>query len=174
MCDSLPLTSCHNGSSSEYSEHIPVCPVPLVFPNSDSFLTDATIHFISGTACAYPCPAFIFTPEDWSIFKNVLFYAYGISFILSVICALSCYQDLDKNFNIFMVCIGCINASFWMTLFTYITYDGDNLTCTGNAGFIESNTFCVFCGVMLIASVNWFASWSFFISFQLWLSVKYW
>jgi len=76
-----------------------------------------------------------------------------------------------------MVCIGCLTGSFWMFIYHVVnngfTETQQKIICIGNSGYIESDPFCIFCGFMLLVSLNWFASWSFFASLTLWLAVTY-
>lgn len=47
---------CHTGGVSQVEEQSPVCPHPLVKPDSASHERDAHVEMIDGTACAMPCP----------------------------------------------------------------------------------------------------------------------
>jgi hypothetical protein len=47
---------CHAGGVSQVAESSPVCPRPLVRPDSVSHERDAHIEMVDGTACAIPCP----------------------------------------------------------------------------------------------------------------------
>lgn len=47
---------CYTGGVSQVEEQSPVCPRPLVRPDSASHERDAHIEWIDGTACAMPCP----------------------------------------------------------------------------------------------------------------------
>lgn len=174
-CSYLPITeNCHNGTLSTYVEPNPICPEPLVLPDSESAESPAKIEMIPGSACAVPCPGLLFGRKDWNIFSLIAISAYTISTVLVSISLWHHAKKLSNNFNIVMVCIGCFNASFWMSMYHIVNYSTENsFICKGNAGYIEYDNFCVFCGFMLLASGNWYSCWSFFISMQLWLGVRF-
>ena len=83
--------SCTDGNSSTYTELPPVCPLPLVVPDSESWLSDH-VELIDGTACALPCPSLIFTDEDWKYFKELYVGMYVVSVVLSLITIIHCAQ----------------------------------------------------------------------------------
>jgi len=174
-CDSLPSTpQCYNGSLSSFTERDPICPYPTVIPNEDSYESPAQIEWIPGSACAVPCPGLLFDENNWNVFSKIVISLYLIS---CVFVSLAIYQQLTtkyKNFNVLMVCIGCMNGVFWMFVYHLINNGftgGQKIICNGNAGYVESDPFCIFCGFMLLVSSNWFASWSFFTSLNLWLAI---
>jgi hypothetical protein len=175
-CDILPddQPGCHNGALSSITESEPICPHPIVLPNTESYDLSAKIEMIYGTACAIPCPGLLFDEKRWKIFSIIALTSYSVSTVLIAISTYQNYKRINKNFNILMVCLGCLNASFWMMIYHAINYGSNadqTVICRGNSGFIPFDSFCVFCGFMLLTSCNWYAIWSFFTSLQLWLSV---
>jgi hypothetical protein len=71
-----------------------------------------------------------------------------------------------------MLSCGCFNAAFWSLIFQLDSYvNEDHLICKGNAGNIDYDPFCVYTGFTVLATVNWVSVWTFFIAFQLWLSI---
>jgi hypothetical protein len=175
-CFQLPpdQPGCHHGNLSTVVERDPICPEPLVIPDSGSFESPALIEMVIGTACAIPCPGLLFNSKNWHIFSTIAFLLYCISTVAVGIATYDNYLRISTNFNILMVCLGCLNASFWMMLYHGVNYGIDaeqTVICRGNSGYVPSDSFCVFCGFMLFTSCNWYACWSFFIALQLWLSV---
>lgn len=175
-CSQLPpdQPGCHNGNLSTVVERDPICPNPLVIPDSDSFKSPAKIEMVYGTACAIPCPGLLFNKKNWHIFSTIAFVLYCFSTVAVGTATYDNYLRRKTNFNILMVCLGCLNASFWMMIYHGVNYGTDAeqaVICKGNSGYVSSDSFCVFCGFMLLTSCNWYACWSFFIAFQLWLSV---
>ena len=51
-----------------------------------------------------------------------------------------------------------------------MNYTDDRFICAGNAGYYTYNSFCIFSGFMLLASVNWYSTWLTFICLTLWLT----
>lgn len=162
-------TNCYTGSSSTHDEVEPVCPLPLVIPDHAS-LTDqgANVELITGTACAFPCQPIIYSDQSWTNMKFMFISFFCISFIAS---CLSCVDHyLQKKKMLFYLSLGTLTCSFWMTLFNALNYRDDSFLCAGNAGYYTYNPFCVFSGFMLLASVNWYATWLTFICLTLWLT----
>jgi hypothetical protein len=173
QCHNLPDIQCHNGTLSTYVESEPVCPYPLVLPDETSFESPAQVEMVTGTACAVPCPGLLFDESNWDRFSKIAISAYTISTVLVMASLWHYSKKANKNFNIVMVCIGCLNASFWMLIYHSINYSTNNgFICKGNSGYITDDKFCIFCGFMLLASGNWYSSWSFIIALHLWLSVR--
>ena len=169
-CNLLPSNNpyCFPGSPANYTEREPVCPLPYVIPDAASYAR-GFIFWVDGTACAFPCLPVIYSEVEFQTQKTMFIWTFSIAFVFSFLLLVN--SLLGRLVTLAMFALGTMNGAFWMTIFMSLNQNNE-LTCSGNAGVDQYNPFCVFAGFMLLASLNWFAAWSFNITFRVWASVS--
>ena len=169
-CEQFPDADCFPGSPSNYTENEPVCPLPFVIPDADSYARDGLyIYWIWGTACAFPCLPVIYSNNQFEAQRRMFQATFVIAFVFSFLLLVN--SIMSRQHNLTMFALGTFNGAFWMTIFMSLN-ENNELICSGNAGVDQYNPFCVFSGFMLLASLNWFSAWSFNISFRVWSGVS--
>lgn len=160
---------CHPGGESQVAEEDPVCPRPLVVPNSASSDRDAHIEWIDGTACALPCPNTLsFDADDWDAFNIVTLTTTAFALVCSIIACVTHY--LSKNWNIVYLTAGLTVSSFTMMIYFIVDYNY-KVSCSGNAGHVEHDPFCMFVAAVLIYFCLWFSEWALLLAANLYLGI---
>ena len=138
---------CYPGSSPTIQEMEPVCPLPFLIPDSDSYGEGAYIYWLQGTACAFPCATPILYEPSHFVNQKKLFAAL---FTVACVCSLLLLINsiMIERYRIATMAAFTFNGAFWMALFVNLNMNSE-FTCLGNAGIQQYNTFCVFCGFMM-------------------------
>jgi hypothetical protein len=88
-----------------------------------------------------------FSENDWEAFNIVTLTTTSFALVCSIIAAVTHY--LSKNWNIFYLTAGLTVSAFTMMLYFAVDYNY-GVTCSGNAGHVEHDPFCMFVAVVLV------------------------
>lgn len=176
-CGSDNSPGCYEADSADIvplESDEPICPAMLVVPDRTSLNGDGEIHGIDGTACAMPCPSLWYSTPKLEQFNATAVALLCISAIAATISAVGLY--IKKQF---LLTVYAGAAALGAILYFGLVLGNDgvnsqfNLTCDGNAGYIEKHPAVVGCGVLLIFMLSTCYTSALLVSIRIWASVAF-
>lgn len=90
-----------------------------------------------------------FSADDWDAFNVVTLSTTAVSAVCSLIVCVTHY--FNKNWNIVYLTAGTAFSSISMMLYFIVDYDY-KISCSGNAGHVEHDPFCMIVSAVLVRS----------------------